>query len=630
MKELHFTIGPVQSFVAQARRTRDLWAGSFLLSWLSAHAMNCVINDCKGEIVFPNTAKDELLLAVSGRKDLAPIIGSLPNRFVALLSDEATPSVVAEAVHGAWSKLAHGVFDKYIKPVTPYGNETENIWNTQTSNFWEIAWAVGSDSALLDRRKNWRTHVPSAFQGEQCTMMADWQELSGFLRIRNRKEQDDFWTAVRVQNGISEMELGQNERLCSIAFIKRFFHSVSDDCIGWRVNVANWPGTPYMAAVPFLSKAMRESPEECNSYQRIVAESCSGAFRGEWMTQIASIKEFPYSSNPIRGLDGDFFYQSAISDSTSRIPGLGETDSAKRQTVLQALATLQEKVKCKASPYYAILLMDGDRLGKKLQDAKEKSPVISEALALFTRGVPACISEHDGVTVYAGGDDVLAILPLTKAIDAAVAVKKLYLEAFNSVDLDECIASTCTISAGIAFAHFAQPFTDVLREAHWLLDGVAKNPGHGDRNALAAGVYKSGSLHSLWISKWDKAENMSGLLSCLSQSQCDQGILSNSFLYRFRKIVQLLDDKPLRHIGEKYKVPSDLDLKAIIMADVVRSWGKQGHVSLNGPDGIILAAQEASEVADKILSVCSYGDSSKYFTPDGLFLARFIAHAEVN
>ena len=31
-----FTLGPVQGFVAQARRTRDFWAGSFILSWLSS------------------------------------------------------------------------------------------------------------------------------------------------------------------------------------------------------------------------------------------------------------------------------------------------------------------------------------------------------------------------------------------------------------------------------------------------------------------------------------------------------------------------------------------------------------------------------------------------------------------
>ena len=48
----HFTMGPVQEFVAQARRTRDFWAGSFLLSWLSAVAMREVRHQ-GGTIVFP-------------------------------------------------------------------------------------------------------------------------------------------------------------------------------------------------------------------------------------------------------------------------------------------------------------------------------------------------------------------------------------------------------------------------------------------------------------------------------------------------------------------------------------------------------------------------------------------------
>jgi len=36
---LSFTLGPVQAFVAQARRTRDLWAGSWLLSYLAESAL---------------------------------------------------------------------------------------------------------------------------------------------------------------------------------------------------------------------------------------------------------------------------------------------------------------------------------------------------------------------------------------------------------------------------------------------------------------------------------------------------------------------------------------------------------------------------------------------------------------
>ena len=56
----HFTLSPVQSFVAQARRTRDFWAGSFILSYLSAVAMKAVEKQ-GGTILFP--AANERFLA---------------------------------------------------------------------------------------------------------------------------------------------------------------------------------------------------------------------------------------------------------------------------------------------------------------------------------------------------------------------------------------------------------------------------------------------------------------------------------------------------------------------------------------------------------------------------------------
>ena len=50
-----FNLGPVQEFIAQARSTRDLWSGSYMLSWLTAHAMKAV-SDYNGpdSVVFPS------------------------------------------------------------------------------------------------------------------------------------------------------------------------------------------------------------------------------------------------------------------------------------------------------------------------------------------------------------------------------------------------------------------------------------------------------------------------------------------------------------------------------------------------------------------------------------------------
>ena len=51
---LIFQLGPVQSFIAQARTTRDLWAGSYILSYLNAKAMHLVADKYGPDhIIFP-------------------------------------------------------------------------------------------------------------------------------------------------------------------------------------------------------------------------------------------------------------------------------------------------------------------------------------------------------------------------------------------------------------------------------------------------------------------------------------------------------------------------------------------------------------------------------------------------
>ena len=52
---LLFQLGPVQDFIAQARSTRDLWSGSYLLSWLIAHAMKAVTDQVGPDaVIFPS------------------------------------------------------------------------------------------------------------------------------------------------------------------------------------------------------------------------------------------------------------------------------------------------------------------------------------------------------------------------------------------------------------------------------------------------------------------------------------------------------------------------------------------------------------------------------------------------
>ena len=167
-KLLHFSLGPVQDFVAQARKTRDFWAGSFILSYLSGKAILEILKN-KGWLVMPQLEvqgdnPDDLLAALQRVEQgesitNGPAVPTLPNRFMAKVPAGFDPRLCVEAVEKSWKKIAGAVWQNYLSPVADYGRDTAQIWERQVNNFWEIAWAVGEDSALLDYVK---TGEPSA------------------------------------------------------------------------------------------------------------------------------------------------------------------------------------------------------------------------------------------------------------------------------------------------------------------------------------------------------------------------------------------------------------------------------------------------------------------------------------
>ena len=176
---LHFAIGPVQGFIGQSRRTRDLWASSYLLSLLSAHAIDAAIREGIGELVFPsvNTALITAVLRKGQDRTVfgseAIRFGSLPNRFAARLErPEHAAGEAVEAVAVAWRKIAESVWIEFLSgEVAGLGDDTQRIWKRQVDGFWRIEWAVGDAFDVLDRRKAWHVHAAPTEHGDKCTVM---------------------------------------------------------------------------------------------------------------------------------------------------------------------------------------------------------------------------------------------------------------------------------------------------------------------------------------------------------------------------------------------------------------------------------------------------------------------------
>jgi len=634
MRYFHFTLGPVQGFVAQARRTRDFWAGSFLLSYLAGVAMREVIGQ-EGKIVFP-LPDESYLQWIDGalKPGEPPKHGGIPNRFLAEVPEDFDPQRVEKAVKRAWRELAERVWQKDLQ--NHAGPETRKIWDRQINGFWEISWAMvedPNDTGVLDRRKNWRSHYLQPEPGAKCMAMEGMQELSG---TESPGEGEEFWE--KLQKRIGETDLRENERLCAVAYVKRrFVHGFKDfeakmpsgwTARGWELPKAV-PSVTYIAAAPWLAETIgkaKENPEIENALWRLHDEAVALTRYSEKDTQITCVRKVG-GHRKWEALDGHVFFEADLRDKKLF------RDRPRAERVLNALDRLRDAAEPKRgppSPYYALLLMDGDSLGRHMSDPAKRE-LISAALKTFTGEVQTVVErKHSGFLIYAGGDDVLALLTLDDALPCAAALRERYMEAFETRFQEKTEHRfTATISAAIQYAHYRLPFTKILADAHELLDDVAKD-GRG-RDAVAARVWKRSGRHLTWAQPWEIALRDGGVDRLAKQPRGDGGQgktqAAGGFFYRMRKLFALLD--PPKGQSGNEAIP-EADMVKLLAYEYARS----------GIHGDRLKPEEAEAFIRPLLEQCrpmyrKTTDDPKqvYFVPagparyeaDAALLARFLA-----
>ncbi|WP_048144557.1 type III-B CRISPR-associated protein Cas10/Cmr2 [Methanothrix harundinacea] len=582
--KIFFSLGPVQGFVAQARRTRDLWSGSFLLSYLSGCAISEVM-DKGGQITIPDVTDDPLLAWIRrSREGNAPIIGSIPNRFEAIVEDDpkSVASSAAKMVQNRWMEIAEAVWDEYVVDVAENGYGTEMIWDRQVKNFWEINWVAAPDISSMNSRKNWRIigHLEEE-PGDHCTMMGDWQELSGFVRSKQSRIQNKFWESLSFQriNGkrkLGKLDIREGERLCALALIKRLF-PVSTMAKDWGVETRNWPSTPYVAAIPWLKSVIDAASEDAYDYAGHILNAASGAERKGISRQIGS---FCDRHNRFLDLDGNFYFENALidckrtpfDDTPEFLKNCAEEpdeDKKTRKELKIQLRALSEKAKFRPTPFYAMLLMDGDNMGKLMGDYKDKEDLITKALSAFTKDVRDIVKTREGVTIYAGGDDVLAMLPMPEALKCAKELSESYEKRFEDV-IPEVKA---TISAGLVFSHYHIPLSTVMREAHYILDDVAKDKN--GRGSIAVSVLKNSGKYCQWTVTWDRLTDEE------SRDRIDDLVFkvregphkkfSKSFFYGMRDDLAILSGDQSLKPGNYANLIEGLDPLPLLTAEYMKS-----------------------------------------------------------
>jgi len=650
---LHFSLGPVQGFVAQSRRTRDLWASSWLLSHLSGEAMRAALDgQTEAALVLPDPETTQLEEGSQHEH------GGLPNRFIASFSTEdgatAGAARARHAVEGLWQSIADAVWENNVKNAAASCNGTEAIWKRQVENFWEISWVVTPNDpagfSALDQRKNWRTTPATIEPGNHCSSMPNLQELSGWIGPKERKQQKAFWDKVR--NSLGELDLAPNEQLCAIALIKRLFPKLESFN---NLKALSWPSTVYLAAVPWLKEVAKAAHDEafaskCAGYLQMVKDFSGGRCLSERQSRVHFENEDQMQDlGWFPALDGNFFNTTALANQNGT-PLPDDDSGEKREALMHALSDLNETMGASASPHYAILLMDGDSLGGALAKAKpEQRRTLTRALGNFSKTVPDIVDEHSGRCVYAGGDDVLAMLPVTTAVDCASAIRQAYVEAFKNEELPG------TISAAVLFAHYKLPFSNMLKDAHRLLDEVAKDAT--GRDSLAIALHKGSGLTAQWSVPWNyflghdlgSGQKDPGWFTRLRNSLRDarkaeqdedqedensttgkEAKISASFLYNLRQRLGTLSTKPIDLPGSYVDWPfDDFDRLQFFVTEWMvgkRPPKTEEERKKNKEDGEALlkpleyATQKVKRKPDGSPSICNQS-----FNLETAFLARFIA-----
>jgi CRISPR-associated protein Cmr2 len=142
---LQLSLGPVQEFIAAARRTRDLWFGSHLLSEISKAAALSVRRE-GGKLIFPDNDLD-LSAGHEGVTVANVILAELP------AGDPKTiASAAKQAAHDRWRQFANSVYDECPEITQIVYADT---WNKQVEDVIEFyaAWVSFTPETYPKQRK---------------------------------------------------------------------------------------------------------------------------------------------------------------------------------------------------------------------------------------------------------------------------------------------------------------------------------------------------------------------------------------------------------------------------------------------------------------------------------------------
>lgn len=486
------SISPVQSFIEQARKTQDLYAGSFLLSHLCRLAAKKAQDEFGAQVIFPSYLDS----------------GSIPNRFIASVTEGETPldlkkigECLEQSVHDRFSAITFEI-------LASCGVDSPKGLREQIESFFSVNWvfhpyadgeydvAYKEVECLLGAVKGIRAFRQRGGCSRVCESCVDTLTECGrkcsvcgerdvkFYRLSdNEKEQHvrrgklfgrDAVVVGSREYGKIELKLLQHgEGLCGVCFTKRAFGKTEEEGFD--------PNFPSVSRIALYDTFAAYKNKTGNAFPQLEDEQVL----------------FKVYENP----------RVSLTNMERQFPTLREEELTRiRQLVRELMEPEQERVAI--SPYYAVVVFDADDMGKwvsgrfrRIDEPLPELPIfqakLAERLGDFAQWTKGHLVEPRGKTVYAGGDDFLGFVNLTYLLPTLLKLRNKFDDIVNTKELLDMAESgkKLTFSAGVAIAHFKTPLREVLGWARRMEHDAKHLSSAKDAFAIAT-LKHSGEIHS--------------------------------------------------------------------------------------------------------------------------------------
>lgn len=515
-----FTIGPVQSFIAQARKTQDLYAGSQILSTLAQTGLNSLKNI---QPIFPNKIEGDFV----------------PNRFLYIVETESPKKdgvFVEKKVRGEFYNISLGVLNKYMKGYK-FSNWDElcklaptdiliQHFKQQIEQHLEIYWvfeeiknddyntAYSNIQQQLASMKNIRRfqqfNQGAGEKGRKCSLDGERNALF-FGKGTNSNYLNSKWNSFAIT--LESTKVAKNEGLSAVSFLKRMYDSQS------------FPSTIEIALKADIENISRESLKTLNEYKEIVfnhnniVSLCLQNF-----TEINFNDKQPF----ITSFDAEYYYKENITEESIPNP-------YQRQLILEKfMPSFEHSLNTR---HYALISFDGDSMGQWLsgeylpQDIslQEFHQKISGYLIDFAKEATAIVNSS-GKTIYAGGDDFLGFVSIQYLSSTFEELRKAFKEKVNK-PLNEQFSQlnkSLSFSTGIVIAHYKTPLNDVLNQVRRLQGNAKKS--FDDKNASGLAFMNRSSIIGETYCKNDDLCLLFDLAKAFKNKE-----ISSTFLFKFVK-----------------------------------------------------------------------------------------------